>query len=473
MPTPLLAVLLASSAVSAQPPIHALLITGANNHNWQYTSRLHKDTLEATGRFTVDITDHPDTDLADPANLARYQLFILDYNDFNAPKRWPAAAEHAFADAVSNGAGVVAIHSADNAFRGWTDYEKMLGLVWERNKTAHGDFHPFAVTYTDHDHPITRGLADMQNHPDELYHSLINPQGVPYHRLAQAFDDTKFKGLGGNEPMAVTLTFGKGRVFATPLGHVWTNSPGSKPSISDPQFKILICRGAEWAATGNVSLGTTWADTIDHNTLTSQEQSDGWVLLFDGKTSKGWHGYKTSSFPEGWTVKDGVLSRVSGKPGADLATDGEYANFEFACDFKITPHGNSGIIYRSTEDHGACWETGPEMQVLDDAGYPDENPKNGCGSLYDLFPIALDVARPANEWQHARIIVKGAHVEHWLNGFKVVDTDTTSDDYKKALAASKWTKYPDYNSRPKGHIVFQGDHEGEVQYRAIKIRPLG
>jgi cytochrome c len=135
-------------------------------------------------------------------------------------------------------------------------------------------------------------------------------------------------------------------------------------------------------------------------------------------------------------------------------TDGQYADFEFACDWKVAKNGNSGIIYHTTEDHDYSWQTGPECQILDDAGHADgKKPKTRAGTLYDVIPCAFDVCRPAGEWNHARIVIKGSKVEHWLNGFKIVETDTTSEDFKKAIAASKWAKASDYGSRAKGHIA--------------------
>jgi len=454
----------------AEAPIHVLLLTGQNNHNWRYTSRVHKDTLEASGRFVVDIADDAPAALADTGRLAGYGLLVIDYNG----KRWGEPAESNFISAVKGGAGVVLIHAANNSFVGWTDYERLCGPMWISGTTGHGDFHAFDVTYTDRDHPITKGLPDMKAHPDELYHKLVNTQEVPFNTLATAFSSPDHKGTGKDEPMAMTLSFGKGRVFATPLGHVWEGSDSQKASISDPQFEVLLCRGAEWAATGKVTLGTSISDQRTHNHITGDERAAGWKLLFDGKTTANWKGYKQDSFPaKGWVVKDGILWRQPGEAGVDIVTTDEFQDFEFACDWRVERGGNSGIIYRCTEDHGASYETGPEYQLLDNAAHPDSSSgKNRAATLYDIVACSYDVCRPAGEWNSARIVVKGTRIEHWLNGFKVVDVDTASDEYTKALAASKWTKYPDFNSRPKGRIALQ-DHGDEVRFRNIKIRELG
>ena len=459
-----------STLATANPPIRTLIITGHNNHNWQYTSRVHKDTLEATGRFTVDITDEPENTLSEAGALGKYQLLVLDYNDSQAAKRWGSAAEQNFVDAVNAGTGVVAIHAANNAFKGWTDYEKMLGLLW-REGTGHGKFHEFDVEFVDKDHPITKGMAALKAHPDELYHKLVNPHNAKYSLLARAMAATENGGTGEFEPMAFTLSFGKGRIFATPLGHVWQNQDATKVSVTDPQFKALLCRGAEWAATGEVTLSPTWYDASVPNTLSDAEKSDGWKLLFDGKTTTGWKGFRKDSFPtKGWSVKDGILS--VNKTGGDICTTEEFGDFEFKIDFRCDKGANSGIIYRATEDHNYPWETGYEFQVLDDAHHADgKKPKTRAGTLYDIMPCAVDVSRPAGEWNHAHIIVKGTHIQHFLNGFKVVDIDTASDEYKKAHAASKWPGMKDYGTRSKGVIDLQ-EHGDFVEFRNIKVKRL-
>ena len=459
-----------STLAMANPPIRTLIITGHNNHNWQYTSRVHKDTLEATGRFSVDITDEPENTLSEPGSLGKYQLVVLDYNDSQAAKRWGSAAEQNFVDAVNAGTGVVAIHAANNAFKGWAEYEKMLGLMW-REGTGHGKFHEFDVEFVERDHPITKGMADMKAHPDELYNKLANPQNAKYSLLARAMAASDNGGTGKFEPMAFTLSFGKGRVFATPLGHVWENQDATKVSVTDPQFKALLCRGAEWAATGDVTLGATWYDASVPNTLSDAEKKDGWKLLFDGKTTDGWKGFRKDSFPtKGWSVKDGILS--VNKTGGDICTTEEFGDFEFKIDWRADQGANSGIIYRATEDHNYPWETGYECQILDDAHHADgKKPKTRAGTLYDIVPCAVDVSRPAGEWNHVHIIVKGTHIQHFLNGFKVVDIDTTSDEYKKAHAASKWPGMKDYGTRAKGVIDLQ-EHGDFVEFRNIKVKKL-
>ncbi len=462
----------ASLSASAQQPIPTLLITGHNNHNWQYTSRLHADTLEATGRFAVTITDDPAATLADADKLAGYRLFVLDYNDIHEPRRWGEQAEANFVKAVSGGTGVVAVHAADNAFAGWADYERMLGLMW-REGTGHGSVREFKVEWVSKDHPIAKGMSDFATR-DELYHRLANPQNSRYSLLARAMSSTESGGTGEHEPMAVTLGFGEGRVFATPLGHVWTGVEDTKPSITTSGFKTLLCRGAEWAATGNVSLPTEWKDVRTHNTLSEEERAAGWRLLFDGTSTSGWRGYKKLALPEnsGWSVEGGELTYRPGKTGGDIMTDAQLADFELSLEFKVAEGGNSGIIYRVTEDHDYPWQTGPEFQILDDLRHADKaRDKTRTGSFYDVVGRSVDTSRPAGEWNHARIVCRGRTVEHWLNGFKIVELDLDSEAYKAAHAKSKWTGMPDFATRAKGHIALQ-DHGDVVSFRNIKVREL-
>jgi type 1 glutamine amidotransferase len=460
--------LAASTPAWADEPIRALLLTGQNNHNWPFTSRVHEETLEATGRFAVDVADDPAAALADAGALKGYSVFVLDYNG----RRWGDAAEANFLARVREGAGVVIIHAANNAFVGWKEYEQLCGLMWINGTTGHGKFHSFDVSWVDAAHPILSGMPEIKSHSDELYHKLVNTQKSEFKTLAQALSTTESGGTGNHEPMAMTLAFGRGRIFHTPLGHVWKGDDASKVSVVDPQFRILVARGAEWAANGTVTIGSTWQDGRTHNVLTLREKLEGWTSLFDGKTGKGWHGFKMQAFPENWEAAAGVLRRKEGKNGPDLVTDAEYADFEFAYDWKVGPGGNSGVMYRCSEEKQYPWQTGPEMQVLDDARHADgKKPKTRAGTLYDVIACSADVCRPAGEWNSARIVARGTKIEHWLNGFKVVDTDTVGDEYRAALAQSKWAKSTDYNSLKRGRIALQ-DHGDPVEYRNLKVRDL-
>lgn len=209
------------------------------------------------------------------------------------------------------------------------------------------------------------------------------------------------------------------------------------------------------------------------NTLTRAEESAGWTLLFDGETTEHFRGYRKPEFPtRGWAVIDGTLRRVAGPSGGDIATREQYGDFEFVCEWLVTPGANSGIIYRSTEDKGSSWETGFEFQILDDAAHRDgSTPKTRAGSLYDLVAPSRDVVRPAGEWNEARIVARGDHLRHYLNGVLIVDIRLDSDEYRAAHATSKWPGMADFGKRAKGHIVLQ-DHGDEVWFRNIRVREL-
>ncbi len=229
-------------ATGAPRKLWALLVTGQNNHNWRLTSPHIEKFLEATGRFEVNTTEDPGTYLADKKNLAGYDVIVLNYNG----PRWGAAADANFLEAVRNGKGVSVIHAANNAFSGWADYDRIIGIGW-RQGAGHGAYHEFDVNYVVTDHPITRGLPDMKAHPDELYHRLTVTPDEPMTILATAFSDKSTGGTGAAEPMALVKTFGQGRVFHTPLGH-------DLRAMQDPQFMLLAARGTEWAATGKVTV---------------------------------------------------------------------------------------------------------------------------------------------------------------------------------------------------------------------------
>jgi len=213
------------------------------------------------------------------------------------------------------------------------------------------------------------------------------------------------------------------------------------------------------------------------NTLTDAEKQAGWRLLFDGKSLDGWHRYTDKSHPttdpakpSGWTVEDGVLSRL--KTAGDLITDANFDNFELVFQWKISPGGNSGVIYRATEDHHQPYETGPEYQVLDNTKHPDgKNPLTSASSCYALYAPTKDLTQPVGQWNQGRIIVVGTHVEHWLNGEKVVEYEWGSDQWKDLVKNSKFSAMPDYGTRKTGGVDLQ-DHGNNVWYRNIKIRVL-
>ena len=434
-------------------PIPVLVVSGANNHDWQWTAPSFERMLEATGRFTVDVTYEPAKALADAALLARYRVILLDYNG----PRWGAAAEANFLAAVSGGTGVAVTHAANNAFPGWVEYEQLVGDLW-RDGTGHGSFHPFDLRILDAAHPITAGLGEVKQHPDELYHDLVRADGANHRTLAVALSSKESGGTGEDEPMILVGSYGKGRVFHTPLGHVWPGVASSRVSHEDPQFQRLIARGVEWAATGAVS-------------------ADGgaWVTLFDGADTSAWRGYKSESFPaKGWSVRDGAL--VCEKGGGDLITRAQFGDFELEFDWKVSAKANSGVMYRVVELDGPTWFSGPEYQVIDNAYFGDKVDYNhSAGALYDICaadPAAAPLAQ--GEWNRGRIVVQGFKVAHFLNGKLVAACDFGSADGKERVAKSKFAPLStplQFMTNARGHIALQ-DHGDEVSYRNVRVRSL-
>ena len=211
----------------------------------------------------------------------------------------------------------------------------------------------------------------------------------------------------------------------------------------------------------------------EDNTLTKKEKKAGWILLFDGKTMNGWKTYQGKE-QEGWTIANGELfcKEEGVKNRADLITAEMYENYELIFDWKISPKHNSGLVYRCTEENGASYESGPEYQLIDDAGYPSKlSDKQLSGSNYDMNPPASKVVKPISEFNHTKIVVNKAHVEHWLNGVKVVEYELWTPEWEKTKAGSKWKDVKPYGMSKTGYIALQ-DHGGGVSFKNIKLRKL-
>ncbi len=206
------------------------------------------------------------------------------------------------------------------------------------------------------------------------------------------------------------------------------------------------------------------------NTLTPEERAAGWRLLFDGKTTAGWRGWKMDSMPSGWQVVDGTLKRV--KPAADIITKEKFRNFELSLEWNIAKNGNSGVFYRASEDDNAIYWSAPEMQVLDDVGHPDGQSRlTAAGADYGLYPSPAGVVKGPGQWNQVRLVVNGNHVEHWLNSVKVVEYELGSPDWEAKVKASKFASHAHYGRNAEGYIGLQ-EHEYPVAFRNIKIRVL-
>jgi hypothetical protein len=196
-----------------------------------------------------------------------------------------------------------------------------------------------------------------------------------------------------------------------------------------------------------------------------------WQPIFDGETLAGWHGFKTPGrAPAGWQAREGTIVRVG--PGDDLVTDRTYANFELALEWQVAERGNSGVLYRVDPTANITYESGPEMQVLDDGGHPDgESRLTAAGSAYGLYPARPGVVKQPGYWNSVRLLVDGAHVEHWLNGVKVVEYELWSPDWEERVKRSKFAAWPGYGRAVRGYIGLQDDGD-RVAYRNIRIREL-
>ena len=241
--------------------------------------------------------------------------------------------------------------------------------------------------------------------------------------------------------------------------------------------KILIVALFQGAAFNTVAYS-------QENKLSDKEKTEGWQLLFDGSSTNKWRSANSDSFPsKGWNVENGVLSIADAggrQSGGDIITSEQFDDFDFMFDFKLTEGANSGVKYSvhifNPPVRGLGAVLGPEYQVLDDEKHPDakagRNGNRKLGSLYDMLPsITGSSLRPIGEWNTGRIISKGNHVEHWLNGTKVLEYDKTDAAYKEAFALSKFKEVNGYGESAKGHLLLQ-DHGNKVFFRNIKIRKL-
>ena len=243
-------------------------------------------------------------------------------------------------------------------------------------------------------------------------------------------------------------------------------------------LSLFSCKKATTEQTTETPVATTM------NSLTPDEKTAGWELLFDGSTFAGWKRYNADTIGPLWTIKDGVIicdgtgltEGTAGKNGGSLTTTRQFGNFELSLEWRISPGGNSGILYHVVEDpkYKHDYETGPEYQVMDDGGWKGDKLREPqkVGSSYDMFEAPPDKkVMPVGEWNTSRLIYNNGHVEHWLNGVKVVEFEEGSPAYAERFKKSKWTGYPDWNKAKTGAISLQ-DHGAPVYYRNIKIKTL-
>lgn len=220
--------------------------------------------------------------------------------------------------------------------------------------------------------------------------------------------------------------------------------------------------------------GCTQTQKTDQKTMKNEE----WISLFDGKSLAGWHGFNKSGEVKNWIVEDGALvclGAAKGDTGGDIVTDSEFTDFELEWEWKVDKGSNSGVMYHVVEDvkYKAPWETGPEYQIIDDVGYPDKLEEwQKAGNDYAMNEASKKKKlKPVGEWNTSKIVFKNAHVEHWLNGEKILEFDAWTDDWKMKRKTGKWKDYPDYGAAKTGKIALQ-DHGNKAYFRKIRIKEL-
>ena len=239
---PLMLLVFWVNQLCAEPPIHVLIFSGQNNHNWRETTPKLKAILASSGNFSMDVTEHPEQ--CDAATLQKYDVLLSNWNTFGKPAvtNWPPPMRVAFLDFVRSGKGFVSVHAGSSSFYDWSEYQQLAGGSWKLGQTGHGPPHEFTVKLADADHPITRGLTNFVT-TDELWHRTALQTNIEI--LATAYSAPEWKGTGRDEPIAFTTRFGQGRSFNLLLGH-------DVKAMDAAGFQKLLCRGTEWAATGKV-----------------------------------------------------------------------------------------------------------------------------------------------------------------------------------------------------------------------------
>ena len=203
------------------------------------------------------------------------------------------------------------------------------------------------------------------------------------------------------------------------------------------------------------------------------EEESEWISLFDGKSLNGWRSFNSDTI-NGWTVEDGYLTALGegGDLSGDIVSVDEFESFELYLEWKISPGGNSGVMFRVVEGYPTTYATGPEYQLLDDEGFPSPlEDWQKAGANYAMHVARNKTLNPAGEFNTTRIIVDGPHVEHWLNGKKILEYELWSDEWTELKENGKWKDYPDYGMAKKGHIALQ-DHGDKVWFRDVRIRPI-
>jgi len=441
----LLFVILLAPAIHAQSRPQVLYVTQSAGFAHPVLP-LTEEILPAIGRqhdaFDIDITR--DASILTTDILKRYDAVVF-YTTGELPMN--ADQRTTFLQFIRNGGGFVGIHSATDTFYDWPEYGELIG--------GYFDNHPWreevSVRVEDNTHPATRHLAERFQINDEIYQfkkwsrDRVN---VLMSLDTQSVDTTKDSVHRNDNDFALAWShsYGEGRVFYTALGHeeaVW----------QDDRFQRLIVNGIVWAI-GDV-----------RNTTDTE-----WKPLLDEQVVSTWRGYQRESMPDGWQMVDGVLARIG--DAGDIITTDQFENFELRFDWKIEPGGNSGVFFGVSEDGAVAWHSGPEYQLLHNAGHPDgKAPITAAGSNYAVHPPIADMTRPVGEWNRSRLRVNREHVEHWMNGMYLLSYQIGDTEWQRRVTDSKFSELPLYGQSRRGHIAIQ-DHGDPVWFRDMRIRVI-
>ena len=212
-------------------------------------------------------------------------------------------------------------------------------------------------------------------------------------------------------------------------------------------------------------------DSAINSAINSAIRSPQPAMTWRQLTESDWRGYKSSPTPAGWRFENGTLAKDA--PVADIVSKDEFGDFELELDWKIGEAGNSGVFYRGTEEYEHIYWSAPEYQLLDDIKASDNKTRLTCaGAAYAVLPSPAGHLKPVGDWNTARIVVKGPHVEHWLNDVKLLEYELGSADWETRVKASKFKDWPHYGRATRGHIALQGDHAGTLAFRNIRIREI-
>lgn len=482
-----------SLLLADEPVISVLLIDGQNNHNWIETTPLIEQTLEGTGRFSVDVVTAPgaDADISsfDPT-FANYDVVVSNYNG----QAWSEKTQEAFQQYVAAGGGFVSVHAADNSFPDWTAYNRMIGLGgwggrdersgpyvrWKEDLNrftrdsapgrggSHGKREPFLVIVRDSEHPITRGLpGDFMQAADELYGQLRGP-AQNMHVLATGFSNPATGGTGEHEPLLMTIQFGEGRVFHTTLGH-------DKEAMQGVAFQVTLQRGTEWAAKGDVT-----APVIDVALLTKDVpgvrdpasirpdllrampnvQDEGWSKIFNDTDLTGWTQKNGTAT---YRVEDGVIigKTAEGSPNSFLCTDKEFGDFELTFEVNVDAGLNSGVQIRSLskEDYKSGRVHGPQVEIESSPGESGYIYGEATGRNWISKDQAIKDAYQNGQWNRYVIRATGERIQTWVNGRAIEDLQDAESSKQGFVGLQV-------------HSIEKETGPFEVRWRDIRVREL-